>query len=69
MEIIEIAVSLSSGTLAALTGLRRYDELDKVRAAFVEFCAANTGKFTTWGKAWNAFKSAGFPGWTKKPVA
>ena len=69
MEIVRAAAFLSSGTLATLTGLRKYDDLDKVQIAFTNFCLANAGRFGTWAQAWNAFKSAGFPGWTKKPVA
>lgn len=59
MEVVKAAAFLSSGTLATLTGLRRYDELDKVQADFTAFCAANAGKFKNWPQAWEAFKIAG----------
>jgi len=69
MEIVKAAASLSGGTLATLTDLRRYDELDAVQAAFTGFCRANASRFETWAQAWNAFTNAGFPGWTRTPVA
>lgn len=68
MEIVTAAAFLSSGTLATLTGLKKYDDLDKVQAAFTKFCAERTGTLATWAQAWEAFKIAGFPGWNQKPV-
>ncbi len=59
MEVVKAAASLSGGTLATLTGLRKYADLDKARADFTAFCAANVGKFENWAQAWEAFKTAG----------
>lgn len=50
------AITLSSGTLATLTGLKRYDQLDSIQNEFVMFCIENEGEFTCWQDAWEAFK-------------
>lgn len=47
---------LSSGTLANLTGEKRYDRLDKIRFQFICF-AENHPEFETWMEAWNVFYS------------
>ena len=61
MGVVKAAAFLSSGTLATLTGLRKYDDLDRVQADFTAFCAANMGKFESWAQAWEAFKKAERP--------
>lgn len=52
------ARTLSDGTYGTLTGLRRYDELDKVRERFIQFCESHemSGTFKTWQGAWRVFK-------------
>lgn len=50
------AKTLSSGTLANLTGVKRYDQLDVIQNEFVAFCVENEGEFTCWQTAWEAFK-------------
>jgi len=50
------ARTLSSGTLATLTGLKRYDQLDAVQAEFVAFTDENSDEFTCWQDAWEAYK-------------
>jgi hypothetical protein len=50
------ALGLSAGTLATLTGLRTYTELDVIQAAFVHFCDRADGQHTTcWQDAWQRF--------------
>jgi hypothetical protein len=55
MTLTESARCVASGTLATVTGLRRYDELDALRARFVAFCAAHEGDYDCWQTAWKAF--------------
>ncbi len=55
--VTEMARGLSSGTLASLTGLNRYDEVDPIRAEFIEFCEENQIRYETWQPAWNEFWS------------
>lgn len=46
---------LSSGTLATLTGLRRYDDLYQIKEAFMSFCQPMP-KDMSWVEAWELFK-------------
>lgn len=59
LKIVEDAASLSSGTLATLTGLRRYDDLDAVQADFTAFVRATAPRreWMTWMDAWKEFDS------------
>jgi hypothetical protein len=59
LEIIEDVASLSSGTLATLTGLRNYDDLDAVQADFTAFVRAMAPRreWMTWVDAWKEFDS------------
>ncbi len=51
------ARTLSSGTIATLTGLNKYSDLDKVQGAFVDFVEeSGPGKFPNWQAAWRAFE-------------
>lgn len=51
--------AVSSGTLATLTGFSRYDQLDSVRALWIEWCqhlpAARLARIFTWQEAWAYF--------------
>lgn len=49
------ASTLAAGTLASLTGLRRYSEIDAVRLEFMDFCEECEGQFASWQPAWQAF--------------
>jgi hypothetical protein len=49
------AASLSSGTLATLTGRRTYAELDVIQAEFIAFVERHPGQYETWATAWRAF--------------
>ena len=50
------AATLSSGTLAGLTGLREYADIERVQGDFVEFAQSKVGQFRTWQEAWRAFE-------------
>lgn len=52
--LIEQARRLSSGTVATLTGEKRYTDIDRIRADFVTFCAGR--KDEKWQDAWAEFK-------------
>lgn len=53
-KLLEQARGLSSGTLASLTGLSRYVQIDAIRLDFIEFCEENP-HMEKWPTAWNAF--------------
>lgn len=46
---------LSSGTIATLTKLRRYSDIDRVRAQFVTFCDILENPPKIWQDAWALF--------------
>ena len=52
------ALSLSSGTIATLTGRKRYDEIDEIQQRFALFVAQAGRDFQTWVQAWAAFTSS-----------
>jgi hypothetical protein len=45
---------LSSGTIASLTGFRKYDKIDMVQASFVRHCLDSRVK-GPWQDAWAGF--------------
>ena len=51
------AGTLASGTVATLTGLRKYSQIDDARRAFVEFCEENEGRYDSWIPAWAHFEA------------
>jgi hypothetical protein len=53
--VLHDAMNLSDGTLAGLTGMRNFAELDQVQAEFVAFVEKRPGQYETWIKAWLAF--------------
>ena len=53
--------ALSSGTLASLTGLRSYAELDKVHAAFFDFATTGSVIYRNWQDAWRSFQATTAP--------
>lgn len=55
--LVSQASSLASGTIATLTGLRQYSQIDRARASFVEFCEENEGRYDSWIPAWTHFES------------
>jgi hypothetical protein len=55
--------AFSFGTLATLTKLRRYDDLEKVNLQYVTFYLNNQDRpYENWHDVWAAFVEAG--GWT-----
>lgn len=54
-EVMQQALSLVSGTLAALTGVKEYDALQEIQADFVPFCAEHWNDFERWQEAWAVF--------------
>jgi hypothetical protein len=54
-HVITDARQLSSGTMADLTGLSRYDQVDPVQFEFVEFCEETPGRWQNWQEAWRSF--------------
>lgn len=54
---LDQARTLASGTIATLTGLDRYEDIDKMRERFVAFIADDNppNAFTCWQNAWDAF--------------
>lgn len=54
--IIEI-LGLSSGTIASLTGLRKYQDVDKIVLEFIEHTKKSGVKYENWVDAWRGFYS------------
>lgn len=52
--LVEQVRLLSAGTIAGLTGEKRYDRIDRIRLEFLRFVEKNN-EFRTWQEAWNAF--------------
>ena len=57
-DLVTQARLLSGGTIASLTGKRRYDEIDPIHAEFEEFCEENKSRFETWTEAWREYQKA-----------
>lgn len=55
------ARQLSSGTIATLTGIRRYDQIDQIRYAFMQFVERAERTYETWEDAWLDFFYKGEP--------
>lgn len=53
------AASLSSGTLATLTGKRSFAELEAIQAEFLAFVEQHPGQYVTWVTAWRDFREKG----------
>lgn len=49
------ARSLSSGTLATLTGENTYSQIETIQNDFTEFCEENSRYYGTWQEAWPKF--------------
>jgi hypothetical protein len=58
-RILRDAASISSGTLAGLTGKRSFAELERIQAEFVAFVEQHPGQYETWIHAWRAFREKG----------
>ena len=54
-EIVKDALALSSGTISNLTGLRKYDSIDRIQTEFVLFIQDNPEVFGSWLEAWEVF--------------
>jgi len=54
-KVIMQAQTLSSGTMAVLTGFHKYDILDKIRWNFVEYVVNSMNEYKNWQEAWNSF--------------
>lgn len=54
---LDQALTLASGTIATLTGLDRYEDIEEVQARFVAFIADENppDAFECWQDAWDAF--------------
>lgn len=49
---------LASGTLSTMTGLRRYEELDKARHDWLAWEQARSTPSQTWQESWQAYQNA-----------
>ena len=49
-------LSLSSGTMGTVTGLRQYAEIEKIQFAFYSWIIEQKKDFMNWQAAWNEFK-------------
>ena len=51
---------LSSGTMATLTGIKKYDEIDRIQHAFADYAKKNERKrdWENWSNAWDDFEDS-----------
>ena len=51
---------LSSGTMATLTGIKKYDEIDRIQYAFAEYAKKNERRrdWENWSDAWDDFEDS-----------
>ena len=58
---------LSSGTIASLTGRKRYDDIERIRRAFYQHgigvVSAEPNAYDSWQTAWEYFKTT--PAYTR----
>ena len=54
-KLLNDCLNLSSGTIATLTGLRSYSDIEKVQNKFVAFVKDSRGHYKNWQFAWRAF--------------
>ena len=58
---IDLAIQagqLSSGTIASLIGSDSYQDIERAQVAFVQYCWAHRGTFSTWQDAWAGHTAA-----------
>ena len=55
--LLQICASLSDGTFATLTGYARYDQIEPIRNAFLQFVTDYGDGSWNWSAAWNEFKA------------
>ena len=53
--VLDVAIHLSSGTLANLTGKHLYSELEEIQNAFVAYVINSGNRYDNWMQAWNDF--------------
>ena len=53
-DVIQDCLSLSDGTIATLTGYRRYDEIERVQAELVQL-ALEMPTATSWMEVWDTY--------------
>mgnify|MGYP003630668086 CR=1 FL=1 len=52
---------LSSGTMATLTGIKKYDEIDRIQHAFADYAKKNERRirdWENWSDAWDDFEDS-----------
>ena len=54
-EVLMDCLGLSSGTMATLTGKRKYTDLEKAQAKFVAFVKRSPKTYDNWQEAWNGY--------------
>jgi hypothetical protein len=59
--ILQEVATLSSGTIASLTGNRQYILIDEAHQAFLQFVAQAETPYTSWIDAWNAYQLSIIP--------
>ena len=55
-KLIYDCANISSGTLATLTGLNKYSDLDKIHSKFVAYVKKSHASYDNWQTAWKAFE-------------
>jgi len=58
-EVLLDALTISSGTMATLTGESRYRRLEDIQATFANFVVRSKEPFANWMFAWEKFWNSG----------
>lgn len=58
VDTIKTVASISSGTLARLFGVDRYDDIDQRLARWIEWLSRGGQEYATWQDAWAAYREA-----------
>lgn len=57
--VLEQARTLSSGTIASISGQTQYAVIDRVQQNFMAFCIQFGSRYTTWQEAWSVYYQTG----------
>jgi len=58
-SLLQQARTLSSGTIAGLSGETRYQAIDIIQWGFVQYCERFQDRYVTWHEAWSDYVTTG----------
>lgn len=57
-KIMRDVLALSSGTIATLTGFKKYSDIDKIINAWIDYIEDTYHIYNNWMDAWNEFEKS-----------